>query len=101
MLYTRVMDDRARDHLHRNTATMLARVHYPKIQSGYLAQVYNIAPEYARAIYDLLPKQEFGFDEVEEKAKTAHVTTKEAKFRPSNPQERLVGFMPGMSIYNM
>ena len=100
VLYKRVMDGRARDHLHKNTANMLARVRYPKIQSGYLAQVYNIAPEYARRIYDLLPKKEFGFDEVEEKAKTAAVTSKEARFRPSNPHERLVGSPPSAAIYN-
>lgn len=100
VLYKRVMDDRARDHLHKNTANMLAHVRYPKIQSGYLAQVYNIAPEYAQSIYDLLPKKEFGFDEVQEKAKTAHLTSKEGRFRPSMPHERLVGFPPSAAIYN-
>ena len=101
VLYKRVMDDRARDHLHKNTATVLAHVRFPKIQTGYLAQVHNIAPEYARKVYDLLPKKDFEFSEVQEKAKTAHLAGKEAKFRPSTEQDRLVGYPPSMPIYNM
>lgn len=101
VLYTRVMDDVARDHLHKNTAEALARVRFPKIQSGYLAQVHNISPKYSRSVYDLLPEQGFDFSEVEEKAKTAHMVGKEAKFRPSRESDRLVGFPPPMGIYNM
>ncbi|KAI4120779.1 MAG: hypothetical protein LQ341_007501 [Variospora aurantia] len=61
---------------------MLSRVKYPIIQKKYLAQIYNIAPEYPKAVYDLLPKKEFEFAEVEELSKTAHEFYKEAKFRP-------------------
>lgn len=100
-LYTRVVDDEARKHLHQNSANLLKFVSYPKIQSAYLAQQYNIQPEYARAIYDLLPDKEFEFSEVEEKAKTAVTAGKAAKFRPSGPQDRLVGMPPPGSIYNM
>lgn len=99
-LYHRVMDDRARKHTHQNTAYTLAFVRHPKIQVKYLAQVYNIAPEYARAVYDLLPKQEFAFEEVEEGAKGAEKAYKEPKFRPGE-HDRLVGFAPANPIYNL
>lgn len=101
LLYTRVMDDRARDHLHKNTAEALARVRYPKIQSGYLAQVHNISPQYSKAVYNLLPDHGFEFDEVIEKAKTAHLAGKEARFRPSRESDRLVGYPPAVGVYNM
>ena len=99
-LYKRVMDDEARKHTHINTANMLRFVKYPMIQSKYLAQIYNIAPEYARGVYDLLPKKEFEFSEVEEGAKDAEFAYKEAKFRPGE-HDRLVGMMPPNPIYNM
>jgi catalase len=99
-LYTRVMDDRARDHLHHNTANLLKLVQYSKIQSGYLAQVYNISPAYARAIYDLLPDKEFEMAEVEEKAKTAEQAGKGPKFRPTRPEDKLAGY-PAPGVYNM
>ncbi|KAI4262056.1 MAG: hypothetical protein L6R42_002756 [Xanthoria sp. 1 TBL-2021] len=60
------------------------------IQKKYLAQIYNIAPEYPKAVYELLPKKQFEFSEVEELSKTAHEFYKEAKFRPGE-QDRLVG----------
>lgn len=68
-------------------------------QKKYLAQVYNIAPDYAQGIYDFLPKKEFAFSEVEELAVDAHIWYKEKKFRPSNG-EKLVGYAPPMPIYN-
>ncbi|KAL8729454.1 MAG: hypothetical protein Q9166_004702 [cf. Caloplaca sp. 2 TL-2023] len=101
-LYKRVMDDKARKATHSNTAKMLSKVNYP-INQKYLAQIYNIAPEYPKAVYDLLPpekKKEFEFSEVEELSKTAHEFYKEAKFRPSE-NDRLVGYAPSASIYNV
>ncbi len=99
-LYTRVMTEEARQHVHDNTAMLLKKVGSPRIQVGYLAQVYNIAPSYAQAIYDLLPEKSFAFSEVEEQAKDAVFAGKAAKFRPSAPQDRLVGFPPPGPIYN-
>lgn len=123
-LYRRVMDDKAREATHRNTAKMMARVNYPIIQVNwhsllffhvlghatllnattlqkkYLAQIYNIAPEYPKAVYDLLPKKEFSFSEVEALSKTAHEFYKEPKFRPGE-DDRLVGYAPQTSIYNV
>ena len=43
------------------------------MQKKYLAQIYNIAPDYAEGVYKLLPKKEFGFEEVKELAEDAHV----------------------------
>ena len=99
-LYKRVMTDTQREHTHQNTANMLRYVKYPDIQSKYLAQIYNIAPEYAQGVYNLLPEKKFGFEEVAERSKGAETWYKEPKFRPG-PSERLVGFMPGTSIYGM
>ncbi|KAM3065327.1 hypothetical protein ACMFMG_004289 [Clarireedia jacksonii] len=101
-LYKRVMNDTQRQHLHKNTANMLKFVDTPVIQVGYLAQLWNIDPDYARAIYDLLPedRRKFEFVEVQNKAKGAELAGKEAKFRPSMTSERLVGFVPEGAIYN-
>lgn len=90
-LYTRVMTEKARQHLHQNTANMLRFVRFKVIQVGYLAQLYNIEPAYARAVYDLLPDPEFQFHEVEQKVEGAVTAGKEAKFRPSEGS-RLTGF---------
>jgi catalase len=72
-------------------------------QKKYLAQVYNIGPDYAQGIYDLLAqsdsKPEFPFSEVEKLSESAHVWFKEEKFRPSNG-ERLTGYAPSMPVYN-
>ena len=99
-LYQRVMTPVQRDHTHQNTANMLRFVKYPDIQTKYLAQIYNIAPEYARGVYELLPEKKFAFAQVEERARGAETWYKEAKFRPGQ-SERLVGFMPGSAVYGM
>lgn len=99
-LYRRVMSSRARENTHANTAKMLRHVKYPHIQSNYLAQLHNIAPEYAAAVYDLLPDKKFDLAEVEHKAATAQEWYKEAKFRPGQG-ERLIGLPPGGAVYGM
>jgi catalase len=101
-LYNRVMDDKARDHLHYNTANMLRFVRFPEIQIGYLAQIYRIKPAYARAVYDQLPedRRKFQFADVEEKSKQAHLAGKERKFRPSAPNDRLMGMPLENPVYN-
>ncbi|KAK4555826.1 hypothetical protein LTR86_007046 [Recurvomyces mirabilis] len=81
-LYQRVMDDQARKNLHHNTAKMLSHVNYPIIQKQYLAQIYNIAPEYARGVFDLTKfkhKQPFEFSEVETMSKDAPTFFKNPK----------------------
>ena len=118
-LWSRVMTEEQRKNTIKNTGNMLKFVKYPIIQVSqyfvrihvgmtlaneqkqkkYLAQVHNIAPDYAQGIYDFLPKKEFAFSEVEELAVDAHLWYKEAKFRPSQG-EKLVGYAPSMPIYN-
>jgi catalase len=99
-LYQKVMDARAREHLHSNTARMLKVVEYPEIQLKYLAQLYCIAPEYAKGVYDLLPEQKFDFSQVKVQVKGAERAGKEAKFLPSQSTDILVGKSPAMPVYN-
>ncbi|CUS07892.1 unnamed protein product [Tuber aestivum] len=70
-LYSHVMSEKERVDLHQNTAAALGLVEYPLIQMKYLAQCYCVKPDYARGIYDLLPRREFGFETVQEMAKDA------------------------------
>lgn len=105
-LYTRVMTPEQRDALHFNTANMLRFVQHKPIKVGYLAQLWNIDPSYAQAIYDRLPenaktgKEGFEFVEVQNAAKGAENAGKGPKFRPSQAQERLVGTVPQVPVYN-
>ncbi|KAI9688689.1 MAG: hypothetical protein M1822_001046 [Bathelium mastoideum] len=98
-LWNRVMSDQEKKNTLSNTAKLLSKVKYPDIQKKYLAQIYNIAPDYAQGVYDLACKKAFDFSEVPKLAETAHEWYKEPKFRPSSG-ERLTGYMPGRSVYN-
>jgi len=102
-LWSRVMSPERRQHTITNTFNMLKFVKYADIQKKYLAQVYNIGPDYAQGIYDLLAssdsKPEFPFSEVEKLSESAHVWFKEEKFRPSNGT-RLTGYAPSGPVYN-
>ncbi|ROT39542.1 catalase [Sodiomyces alkalinus F11] len=98
-LWTRVMKPQEKKNTFYNTAKLLKNVHYPEIQVKYLAQLHNIAPEYAQGVYELLREPKFGLDEVKEKAETAHLWYKEKKFRPSGGA-KLVGQVPSLSVYN-
>jgi len=101
-LYKRVMTEQQRQNLHANTAKMMSHVNYPIIQKKYLAQVHNIAPEYARGVYDLTKYKNgtFDFSEVEELAQEAHLWYKEPVLRPEQGN-RLVGFAPQNPFYHM
>lgn len=101
-LYKRVMNDQGRANLHSNTAKMMSKVNFPIIQKKYLAQIYNIAPEYARAVYDLtkFKHERFDFAEVEEMSKDAHTWYKTEKFRPDEGN-RLAGFAPEKPFYHV
>ncbi|KAH7160391.1 catalase-like domain-containing protein [Dactylonectria estremocensis] len=99
-LWTRVMNDDQRKNTCTNTAKYLSLVKHPEIQSKYLAQLYNISPDYSRTIYELLPKPQFDMAEVEQRAETAHQWYKEEKFRPSDGA-RLSGYPPSMDVYGM
>ena len=101
-LYRRVMTEEKRANLHYNTAKMLSHVNYPEISKKYLAQIYNIAPEYSRGVYDLTKFKHapFDFSEVEQLSKGAETWYKEPKFRP-NEGTYLMGYAPEKPFYHV
>jgi len=75
-LYTRVMDDKAREELHKTTAFLLKRAR-PVVQKNYLIQQCAIAESYAQAIFDRLPEHDgYSMADIKEGAKTAHLVGK-------------------------
>lgn len=118
------MTEKERKNTCYNTAQFLKLVRYPLIQvhfsvssltpwafipeSGadilvkkkYLAQIYNVAPEWSQGVYDMLPKKEFKFSEVEKLSQNTQEWYKEKKFRPSQG-DRLVGYTPSKAVYNV
>ena len=68
-------------------------------QKKYLAQVYNIGPDLAQGIFDMLPNPEFTFADVEKLSQDAHVWYKEKKFQPSTTN-KLQGYAPTAPWYN-
>ncbi|EKG22516.1 Catalase [Macrophomina phaseolina MS6] len=99
-LWRTVMNEQQRKNTCTNTAKALSVVQYPEIQKKYLAQIYNIAPEYSQGVYDLLNKKSFEFSEVEKLAEGAQLWYKEKKFQPSTG-EKLTGFAPSAPFYNV
>ncbi|KAH8422403.1 catalase [Aspergillus melleus] len=99
-LYNDVMNDEARDHLHKNTASLLAKVEYPEIQIKYLVQAYRVTAKYAKGIYDLLPQKRFSFDEVEDRSLGAEKMGKNPMFCPHAKTDKLLGKCPAVSVYN-
>ncbi|KAG2414122.1 hypothetical protein HFD88_003313 [Aspergillus terreus] len=99
-LYQKVMDARARRHLHENTARLLKLVDCSEIQMKYLAQVFRISEDYAKGIYDLLPDKSFPFTEVERLSENAEKRGKDPKFCPSMGTDKLMGTCPGAPVYN-
>ena len=101
-LYKRVMTEEQRSALHSNTAKMLSHVNYPVISKKYLAQIYNIASEYARGVYDLtkFKHEKFDFGEVEQLSKDAQTWYKEPKLRPSDGTY-LMGYAPEKPFYHV
>ncbi|OHW99039.1 catalase [Colletotrichum incanum] len=80
-LWAKTMSDQQRKNTASNTAKYLKFVKHSEIQEKYLAQVYNISPDYAQSVYELLPEPAFEFDKVKERAVDAHLWYKEKKFR--------------------
>ncbi|KAI2603751.1 heme-dependent catalase [Hypoxylon sp. NC1633] len=99
-LWRRVLSEKERKNTCYNTAQFLKLVRYPLIQKKYLAQIYNIAPEWSQGVYDMLPKKEFSFMDVEQLSHGAQEWYKEKKFQPS-PGNRLVGYTPSQPVYNV
>lgn len=120
-LWSRVMTDKQRENTCINTAKWLNNVNYSNIQvhtpqrtqsthehmkmhtnasqSKYLAQLFNIAPQYAHGVYDRLTEPRFQFSDVQELSKSAQEWYKETKFQPA---EKGVpsGHPPSLAIYN-
>ena len=103
-LYRRVMNDKARRHLHANTARLLKLVDNIDVQIKYLAQLFCIAPEYGKGVFDQLPPEQqkrFSYADVKQRAKGAEKAGKEPKFMPSLQSDKLVGMCPAMTVYNV
>jgi len=98
-LWTRVMSARQRENTCANTAKYLSLVQFGEIQKKYLAQLYNISPDYAQGVYDLLSEKDFKLSEVKDLAKTAHSWYKEPKFLPG-PGDIVTGYPPSAPVYN-
>ncbi|KAJ5852989.1 hypothetical protein N7534_005532 [Penicillium rubens] len=101
VLYQKVVDTRARRHLHENTARLLKLVDYSEIQMKYLAQAFRISEDYAKDIYDLLPDKRFSFSEVEKLSENAEKFDKNPKFCPTMGTDKLMGICPGAPVYNV
>ncbi|KAK3306742.1 catalase-like domain-containing protein [Chaetomium strumarium] len=97
-LWTKVMTPQQRQNTCRNTAKYLRYVKYPEIQKKYLAQLYNISPDYSEGVFALLPEPKFDMKEVQELAKDAHMWYRNKAFLPSDG-EKLVGYAPPMPVY--
>ncbi|KAH7081433.1 catalase-like domain-containing protein [Paraphoma chrysanthemicola] len=98
-LWTRVFTEEQRKNTIKNTGNMLKFVGYPEIQKKYLAQIHNIGPDLSQGVYDMLPKPEFQFSEVEKLSQDAHVWYKEKKFQPST-NNKLQGYPTQGQWYN-
>jgi catalase len=99
-LWARVMTQAQRENTCKNTAKYLRLVKFPDIQKKYLAQLYNISPDYARGVFERLPKPLFDLNEVQQLAQDAHLWYNEEKFRPSGG-EKLMGYAPAQPVYGM
>lgn len=89
-LYNRVMDDKQRHNLHKNTATcMNAGVSQP-VRTKYLAQVWNISPDYVKGIIDLLTDKNVDIGEIEKLSKNAAMMGKTQKYMPKETAEHFL-----------
>lgn len=66
-------------------------------QKKYLAQVYNISPDYAEGVFDRLPRPQFKLKEVEGLAEGAELWYKEKAFRPDG--NKRTGYAPAGAVY--
>ncbi|EQK97700.1 catalase [Ophiocordyceps sinensis CO18] len=98
-LWSRVMSDQEKKNTCKNTAKWLGRVSYSMIKVKYLAQLHNIAPDYAQGVYTLLQEPGFDLSEVEHRAETAHEWYKEKMFRP-DAEGKPSGYPPSGPVYH-
>ncbi|CED83116.1 catalase [Phaffia rhodozyma] len=94
VLYRRVMNDQQRANLHSNTARLLKNAD-SIVQRNYLIQLYAVAPEYARSVYDAMPADKKGhgysMDEVAEKSETAHLVGLNPQFTMADTGASFMG----------
>lgn len=94
-LYNRVMDATQRDHLHKNTATCMNAGVSQKVRTLYLAQIWNISPDYVRGIISYLTDKNVDVDEVEKLSKNAAMMGKTQKYKP---KESALHFLTGRDV---
>lgn len=89
-----------------NTGTWLSNVPNAEIVTRYLAQLYNIAPEYCQGVIEKMPEKSAGrkcvdMDAIKKATGEAPTFGKEAKFRPSKKMDRLIGKEFDLAVYNV
>ncbi|KAK4246803.1 catalase [Corynascus novoguineensis] len=99
-LWARVMTPTQHENTCKNTAKYLRYVKYPEIQKKYLAQLYNISPDYAKGVFERLQQPQFDLAEVERIAQDAHIWYRNKAFLPSGG-EKLVGYPPAQPVYGV
>jgi catalase len=82
VLYSKVMDDTQRDHLHKNTAVCMNAGVSQLTRTKYLAQVYNISPEYVKGVISYLTEKNVDIEEVKKLAPKAAMMGKSEKYAP-------------------
>lgn len=94
-LYNRVMDDTQRDHLHSNTATCMNAGVSKLVRTKYLAQVWNISPDYVKGVVNYLTDKNVDLGEVEKLSKEAAMMGKTQKYKP---KESAMHFLTGRDV---
>lgn len=96
-LWLRVMSDQERENTASNTATLLGTAKEPEVHKRYLAQCHAIDPNYAKAIFEKLPKKLVSLEEVAELSKTAHLVNVTPEHTLGAAKSTTSSFM-GMSV---
>jgi len=95
VLYNRVMDDAQRDHLHKNTAVCMNAGVSKTTRTRYLAQVWNISPDYVKGVVSYLTNNNVDLAEVQELSVKAKMMGKSEKYRP---KESAHHFLTGREV---
>ncbi|KXN85827.1 Catalase [Leucoagaricus sp. SymC.cos] len=100
-LYLNIMNDRERQAVHSNTAGVLILIDYPQIVQKYLGQLLAIDEDYARGVWEmLLDEEHVTWTAVKDAAKTAVIEGKNEKLRPHAKENKHVGDVPRVPVYN-
>lgn len=71
-----------------------------QIQKKYLAQLYNVSPDYAKGVFERLQQPQFDLTEVERLAQEAYTWYRNKAFLPSGG-EKLMGYPPAQPVYGV